>query len=42
MNTSAIKIKEYKKSSSPELFQYKRSSWNARRKYNYKYITTVF
>jgi hypothetical protein len=42
MNTTDIKIKEEKKSNSTEIFQYKRSFWNSRRKYNYKYITTVF
>lgn len=42
MNTTDLKIKEDKKSNSTEIFQYKRSLWNARRKYNYKYITTVF
>jgi hypothetical protein len=42
MSTIDIKIKEEKKSNSTEIFQYKRSFWNARRKYNYKYITTVF
>ena len=25
-----------------EIFQSKRATWNSRRKYNYKYITTVF
>jgi hypothetical protein len=24
------------------IFQSKRTTWNSRRKYNYKYITTVF
>jgi hypothetical protein len=24
------------------IFQSKRATWNSRRKYNYKYITTVF
>ncbi len=42
MNTSNIKIKEEKKINTTEIFQYKRSTWNAKRKYNYKYITTVF
>lgn len=31
-----------KNNNSGEIFQPKRASWNSRRKYNYKYITTVF
>ncbi|MDA9316701.1 hypothetical protein N9Q58_02160 [Polaribacter sp.] len=31
-----------KKNQSLETIQSKRGFWNARRKYNYKYITTVF
>lgn len=42
MTTSDIKIKEIRKNLSIEIFQYRRSTWNAKRKYNYKYITTVF
>ena len=31
-----------KENSSGIIFQTKRATWNSRRKYNYKYITTVF
>ncbi len=34
--------KENKNNSSTEIIQSKRYTWNTRRKYNYKYITTVF
>ena len=34
--------KENKKSNLREIIQSKRIVWNTRRKYNYKYITTVF
>jgi hypothetical protein len=33
---------EKKSNNSGEVFQSKRSTWNSRRRYNYKYITTVF
>jgi hypothetical protein len=31
-----------KESNSVIIFQSKRATWNSRRKYNYKYVTTVF
>ena len=34
-------LQEGKKNYSAEIVQSKRGTWNARRKYNYKYITTV-
>jgi hypothetical protein len=34
--------KEDKKNNSSEIIQSKRTTWNSRRKYNYRYITTVF
>ncbi len=41
-----MKIKEnnkLEKNSNPgEIYLPKRNAWNTRRKYNYKYITTVF
>jgi hypothetical protein len=36
-NTKSAK----KGTNSGEIFQSKRNIWNSRRKYNYKYITTV-
>ena len=33
---------EQKKENSFEVIQSKRMTWNTRRKYNYKYVTTVF
>ncbi|WP_262904438.1 hypothetical protein [Polaribacter porphyrae] len=33
---------EKRNQSSGEIFQAKRNTWNSRRKYNYKYVTTVF
>ncbi|WP_254917173.1 hypothetical protein [Polaribacter haliotis] len=33
---------ENKKSNPLEIVHSKRATWNTRRKYNYKYITTVF
>ena len=33
---------EEKKNNSTGIVQSKRYTWNTRRKYNYKYITTVF
>lgn len=33
---------ENKKNNSIQIIQSKRTTWNTRRKYNYKYITTVF
>ncbi|WP_274704101.1 hypothetical protein [Polaribacter marinus] len=41
MNTLNIS-KENKKNNTVEIIQSKRATWNTRRKYNYKYITTVF
>ncbi|WP_302849205.1 hypothetical protein [Polaribacter sp. SA4-10] len=41
--TSINKItKEDKNNNSSEIIQSKRHTWNTRRKYNYKYVTTVF
>lgn len=42
-----MKLKELnnidkKNNNSGEIFQSKRATWNSRRKYNYKYVTTVF
>jgi hypothetical protein len=34
--------KEHKKNNSTEIILSKRTTWYTRRKYNYKYITTVF
>ena len=42
MNTLDINSKQQKKSNKVEIIQSKRATWNTRRKYNYKYITTVF
>ncbi|MGB0880610.1 MAG: hypothetical protein ACPGTO_08595 [Polaribacter sp.] len=36
------KSKENTKNNLGEIIQSKRMIWNTRRKYNYKYITTVF
>ncbi|WP_435415327.1 hypothetical protein [Polaribacter aestuariivivens] len=33
---------ENKRTNSSEIVQSKRFTWNTRRKYNYKYVTTVF
>ncbi|MFK8060135.1 MAG: hypothetical protein AB8B78_08610 [Polaribacter sp.] len=35
-------IEKSQKNTSVEIIQSKRTTWNTRRKYNYKYITTVF
>ena len=41
--TTVNKIaKEKKINNSSEIILSKRTTWNTRRKYNYKYITTVF
>ena len=42
-----MKLKETNRNNKKEhdsgiIFQTKRATWNSRRKYNYKYITTVF
>ncbi|WP_302850199.1 hypothetical protein [Polaribacter cellanae] len=42
MKSSQTLERENKKSNSFETIQSKRHTWNTRRKYNYKYITTVF
>jgi len=42
MITIENNIKEEKKGNSNGIIQSKRATWNTRRKYNYKYITTVF
>ncbi len=34
--------KEIKKNITTEIVHSKRTIWNTRRKYNYKYITTIF
>jgi hypothetical protein len=40
-----MKLKEInnteKKSNSSEMYTSKRNTWNSRRKYNYRYVTTV-
>ena len=41
MKTKVINNTE-KRNNSGELVFSKRTTWNSRRKYNYKYITTVF
>jgi hypothetical protein len=35
-------LKEESKKNTYEIIQSRRNTWNARRKYNYKYVTTVF
>ncbi|MEE9407435.1 MAG: hypothetical protein V3V28_05115 [Polaribacter sp.] len=42
MTTNNKESKPENKNNSTEIIQSKRYSWNSRRKYNYKYITTVF
>jgi hypothetical protein len=42
MNTINNTSKESIKNTSTGIITSKRYTWNARRKYNYKYITTVF
>ena len=42
MTTVNNTLKENKKNNSTEIILSKRTTWNTRRKYNYKYITTVF
>ena len=42
MNNLNINKKEIKKGNNIDIIQSKRLTWNTRRKYNYKYITTVF
>ncbi|WP_302849811.1 hypothetical protein [Polaribacter pectinis] len=42
MSTINNTTKENSKNDSTEIITSKRYTWNTRRKYNYKYITTVF
>ncbi|WP_302850527.1 hypothetical protein [Polaribacter litorisediminis] len=42
MKSKDTNNEEKKNNNSGEIFQSKRSTWNSRRRYNYKYITTVF
>ena len=42
MKVKDINNTDKNKNNSGEIFQSKRNVWNNRRKYNYKYITTVF
>ncbi len=42
MKLRSINSTEKKNNNSGEIFQSKRATWNSRRKYNYKYITSIF
>jgi len=42
MKIEEKELQKGKKNNSIETIQPKRGTWNARRKYNYKYITTIF